>query len=203
MQIKNLTTQEFNFVIVYDELDLREISRDGLIRALPKHQPVLQEIPNELITTIYLELGPTACFITNRRVRVEKKGFTGVEQTVELLAGVNELVVKHHNLVAYGFNYVLHSEMDDQAPIEAIANTFLRDRASLEDKFGGDLVNTEVTVVFQRKPERIQLAFGHSDKTMIIRANVHFISSELPEKKKLEDAFSSKLSTIEELLYGA
>jgi hypothetical protein len=194
---KDAIIRKPNIVAVYDTLSTAKISIDELRAIFPSQEPAIQSMPGEVIALLFPETERLNCIIGNRRVTVAKDDISNTDVFIRLAHEANRIVKKQHALVAYGFNYEFVHETEDALGL--IRERFLREPETIEESLG-KLVQTEITIAVQRENEKIQFTFRPVEDSIVVRTNVHFDSSDLPNHVKLKRLFLGWADTARNLL---
>lgn len=208
MKLTSWQLQETNIMIVYDNVDFKSISRDGLLTMLEgAEKPLLAELPEGLIALLYQQAG-IRCTIDARRVRIDDTGVMEIERRplgymVEIATQSRKLLAGS-NIGAYGFNYRV------AARIERVEDTgrylrdmFLSERWQAAQAIGGTIesigIQMQVTPVDGFEYNLNLHAADYDRGVLVIGMNVHHRANEIPPAREMQDAMRERYLELEQL----
>lgn len=205
MNIERIEVQRTNITVVFDRLELPEISRDALRQLLPgEPPPVLTDVPNELISLVYPTLQTIGTF-GNRRISFDDTAQREIERS--LLPGLTlsaARLIRGPRVVAFGFNYIataMVKNIDDVGMF--FVDRLLKSRKRIETRLEGTLRGLSLRLNYEREGVRYTLRVEPMDIGVAVlrsRFNAHFAQSELPSLKVLTKMFSLELERMVEAL---
>jgi hypothetical protein len=146
MKITSQTIVGQNITILYESLDPQTIDTRG-IKSLLK-QAMVADIPG--MTVVIDPTGPYIIQLGDRRIRVS------IQRESQKLADLGEIAFQCHQLVndpkliAYGFNYDLHTTVENGDVIAKIKQMFAPCSDELTSKLGGNLLSVTPRLKFER-----------------------------------------------------
>lgn len=193
-----------NITVVFETLDLEQVSRDELRSSLAElGRPVLTEIPDQMIALVYPEAN-VACVIGNRRIRVDfrKEGELG-EDKVSHIASQARLVLAGLSMVAYGFNFdSVVTVVGPTSAEEHLKSVLVANSIELEAKLRGRLGATTIELGYLRDGKECTLRLQPiSGRQIRAHLNVHFATSELPVPQELAQMVISEFDDLERILH--
>ncbi len=204
MDIKNLSFELSNIVLLFDNLHNAKISRDQLFSVIENSavQPI--EI-GPLIIVRYPEQKTEITVIRDDR-RVEIKKIHPSETDWALIPEISTKVYaafSECNLTSYGFNYFAHIPLESSTNSDAfLVNQFKPSLGEIEKQTGSNI--TSISTVFKYEGKnginQISLESIEPNNSLRVTLNIHFKSSSLKELANLQECYAEEKENFIKLL---
>lgn len=190
MPIQMLELETTSIVILYEQIDDGEISRDRLRSMISGESPRLIDMPGGPLIVHYEELPGTNCIVNERRIHLSQAGTVepGQGNLAEMATAAGE-AIGDATMVAYGLNFNVRGSIRDIDSIgQFLRDRFLRHREHLEMAVGGQISWMFPRLEYVIADVRYQLRIDPdpSDEAVFkAHLNVHHATESLPGVSEL------------------
>lgn len=204
MDIKTLSFELSNIVLLFDDLHNAKISRDQLFSVFSDSSAQPIDI-GPLILIRYPEQNIEITVIKDDG-RAEIKKMHPSETDWALLPEISSKVYAAFsgcNLISYGFNYFAHISFEDTLDADTfLVNQFKPSLENIEKQTGSNITNISTTLKYEGKNGINQIAFLaiKPNNSLRITLNIHFDSSELKDLASLQECYIEEKESFVKLL---
>lgn len=205
LNIEGIEVQRTNITVVFNRLELPEISRDALRELLPAEtSPILTDVPDELISLVYPTLQIIGTF-ANRRISFDDSGQRQIDNSLLPALTLSAVrLVRGPRVMGFGFNYMIVAKIKNVDDVGMFfVRRLLKGRNRIERGLDGTLRGLSLRLNYERQGVRYTLRVEPIEVgAAVLRSsfNAHFARDELPTLKVLSRMFSSELGTMSEAL---
>jgi hypothetical protein len=187
-----------NISLVFESLDVPEISRDTVRSNF--NQAALMDTGDVLVI---LHPSGIVTQFGDKRILVSDQSQSKVgDKDLWTFTWAAVQSIKHHNLIAYGFNYDLGILVEEIGAIQPYFTAqFLPQSAQLVEK----LESTDLTLIprmlYNRGSIRYDIRMEPVEMSkMVVHLNAHFAGQPLPDAETLKQSFISQLEEVNRFL---
>lgn len=207
MNLENFNPVKINTILVYDNMDISNVSFDKIKNDFKNEVNLHQVAENVLVVVFKNE--PIQAQIGQRRLVVnydssnQKASKDVFDKIVSLVIELKK-AISDSKLIAYGFNYDFETNLkkEDVTAGEYLTNKFLSNQQEIETISQGEITEFEpnFSIDCGEVEYNISIKAENNSNKLGIHVNAHFDDKDNISKKALTNSIDSKYNEVIEML---
>ena len=203
MGVREQELERVSLVILYDEIDHRQVSRDHLREMTPEGEAQFIDTPGGPLIVVFEAVPGTNCIINTRRVHVNQGGPVEPGTLAQMATTASE-AVRGAKMLAYGLNFGVKASVEGMDDVgQFLRDKFLQGLQALEATLGGTVLwlSPKFKYVIEDVEYNLRMDPDESDPALLrAHLNVNHEVGSLPSRDELSREILEESQRMSQLL---